>query len=110
MRGHVPVVALGRSLDLRFTANALCRLEEVTGRGIVDLATDLEQSMRITDLRTMLWAGIPGISIEEAGDIIDEIGFERTAELIGQAITVAFPQEAASGAKAAAGNGAGAAA
>lgn len=81
----------GSTRELRFTANNLCRLEEATGRGVTEIAAGMANGMRISDLRMMLWAGIDGISLDQAGEIIDEIGFERIGDLIGEAFTAAFP-------------------
>lgn len=97
MRGRVTIEALGRSLDLRFTANALCRLEEKTGRGVAEIVEGMAKSMRVSDLRVMLWAGIDGITVDQAGEIIDQIGFARAGEIIGEAFNAAFPQDGGEG-------------
>lgn len=92
MRGAVSFRAMSRDFTLRFTTNALCRVEEITGRGFADLAAGLGTGFRITDLRVLFYAGANLSSIEEAGDVIDDIGFQASGELVGKAIAAAFPE------------------
>lgn len=92
MRGTVEIEANGRTYTLRFTTNALCRLEEAAGRSFGALVDDLGGAVNMNTLRLMIWAGIGGIGKEVAGDIIDAIGIERAVSLIGEAINAAFPQ------------------
>jgi hypothetical protein len=69
-------IADGRTYAIRFTQNALYKLEEKLGRRI-DAA-----NFGVVDFQTMLWAGLEGarlkhksrtqpFTIEETGDIVD---------------------------------------
>lgn len=60
----------GREYPLRFTVNALCRLEEKTGKSLEDM-----RSGQMSCLRGLLWCGLaegaPEMTLEQAGDLID---------------------------------------
>lgn len=106
IRGRVHFTAGGRDHDLRFTTNALCQVEEKAGRGFGQIAADLGASVRIADLRLLFWAGAALKSLDEAGDVIDELGITRAVELMGAAIDAAFPDvDAAAAPEGAPGNG-----
>ncbi len=81
---------------LRFDFNALCRLEEDFGCSIEDVALRLGddgRAPRMGDLRMAFRAGLGGgHTLEEAGDLMSRIGFQRAGALIGEAIKLAFPQ------------------
>lgn len=91
IRGRVPIEAGGRDLELRFTTNALCRIEEKTGRAFGEIAAGLSGNVRISDLRVMFWAGANLASLDEAGEVIDGLGIKHAVELMGEAIKAAFP-------------------
>lgn len=95
MRG-LSFEAAGKTYLLRFDINALCRLEDKTGKNI-DAVADMLQPKdgipRMRDLRLMFWAGLGGKMTEEkAGDILSDLGLERGSQLLGQAFEAAFPQ------------------
>lgn len=89
MRGRVYFSAIGKDRELRFTCNRLVALEEQTGLGINEIAASMQGAPRITDLRRLFAVGC-GVSPDEAGDIIDDIGAQRAGELIGEAFSAAF--------------------
>ena len=64
------VALCGREYPLRFTVNALCSLEERTG-----ISLDALQSRQLSCLRGLLWCGLtesqPGLSLQQAGEMID---------------------------------------
>ncbi len=92
-------VSLGQKWTLRYSTNALCELEEASGMGAIELANSLadESSLKLKNLRHMLWAGLlenhPGIQAVQAGQIIDELGFGEVGDRIGEAFTLAFPSD-----------------
>lgn len=99
-RGEVSFEAMGQTWRLRYGTNALCEIEAAFGEGInATLAKLQSDDPSIRTMRTIMACGL-GVSGDEAGDIMDEIGMERSGELIGQAMTLAFPQPEAN-----AGNG-----
>lgn len=89
MRGRVHFMALDKERAMRFTTNRLVALEEQTGRSINEIAASMQGAPSITDLRRLFAIGC-GVSPDEAGDIIDDIGAQRAGELIGEAFTAAF--------------------
>ncbi len=60
----------GREYPLRFSVNALCCLEEKTGRGLSSLQSD-----RLSCIRALLWCGLmeseKGLTLEGAGELLD---------------------------------------
>ncbi len=61
----------GREEALVFSVNSACMLEEITGQSLsVVLSKD------ISGLRALLWCGLlrahPGLTLEQAGDMLDE--------------------------------------
>jgi hypothetical protein len=109
MNRGVTFEAGGKSHLLRFDVNALCRIEEATGEDIQAAAARLSPAggqPKLTDLRLLFWAGLgAGITREDAGLIMDDVGFDRIGEMIGQAFAMAFPDAPAGASDA--GNGAG---
>jgi hypothetical protein len=87
-------VKLDKQRKLRFTFNAFCELEEVMDRPL----TELQNGFKMKDLRALLWAGLlheePEMTIEQAGDLIDEA---ESIEVVAEAVSKAI--EAAMGAK-----------
>lgn len=87
----------GVSYKLRFDFNALCALESETGKSIDGVGELLQPvgggAPRMTDLRLLFWAGLGGeITKAAAGDIMSELGFEGSVNLITTAFVEAFPQ------------------
>ncbi len=99
MRGRVYLKAGERDIELRFTTNALCRLEEASGRSVSAVVQGMSSDMRIADLRLLVWAAANLETVDEAGDIIDEAGFTATVEAIGRTVEAAFPDAAPGGKK-----------
>ena len=92
MRGGVTFDALGQPYELRFTTNALCRLEERTGKSLeIVLSETGMDGRRTTAFRALLWAGIGTVTLETAGEIIDEIGFAEVDRIIAEGLKLAFP-------------------
>lgn len=96
-KGEVSFDAQGKTWTLRYSTNALCELEEATGHGAIELANSMadETKIRISDLRYMLWAGLTdkhdGITVKEAGRLMDALGMDKAGPLIGEAFQAAFP-------------------
>jgi hypothetical protein len=89
---HVPFDALGKPRELRYSFNALCRLEERAGADLSEvISRSLKPGSQYTAIRLLMWAGVAGITLEEAGDIIEEVGRAEAERLITEAIKLAFP-------------------
>lgn len=93
MRGRVPFTVGERELALRFTTNRLCDLEENTGISVLQFVKKMENPELITfsDVRRLMQAGLEGeVSLNEAGEIADEIGVNVAIALIAKAFGAAF--------------------
>lgn len=97
-KGEVTLQAGGETYRLRFTTNAMCELEDATGKTISEIVADLSDEKTPPGLRTMrvlLWAALiehqEGTTVKDAGKICDEVGMASIGALIGKAIQQAFP-------------------
>ena len=92
-RGEASFEALERQWTLRFNTNALAEFEEVAG---VSTST-LGKGMGLKQLRALVWAGLGHHhrrargGLEQAGNIIDEVGAKEMAEIVTRAMSTAFP-------------------
>jgi hypothetical protein len=92
IRGGVTFDALGKPREVRFSTNALCRLEERAGKSLQDvLAETAEGGRRTLAFRLLMWAGMGDGTLDEAGDVIDAIGMAETDRIIAAALRAAFP-------------------
>lgn len=92
MRRAVEFEAQGKVKALRYDTKALCRIEAETGEPIGVASQRLTGNPRISDLVIFWAAGLGGVTHDEACDLLDEVGFARAGELIGEAIALAFPE------------------
>lgn len=99
MRGGVTFEAGGKAYSLRYTTNALCRLEEASGKPIGSLLSGMQDGgMSIATVRLVLWAGVsPAVTVDHAGDMIDELGIDAVSDLITKAMEAAFPEAKSGG-------------
>ncbi len=93
--GQIRAIPLG-SRSLRFDVNALCSLEELRGEPVHIIFE--ERNLQATGLRgarAIVWAGLQheegGATLEEAGDLIQEVGFAKTQAAIEKALKAAMP-------------------
>ena len=91
--GTVTFEVGGETKRLRFTINALCALEEKTGSNVLQIAGELSYGVSMATLRAMFWAGMVGgnLTLEQAGDLIDNIGVARARVIAGEAFAATFP-------------------
>lgn len=95
-KGEVSFEAQGKTWTLRFSTNALCELEDATGKGAMAVAEEMNdpERVRIKTLRAMFWAGLTDnhdIDVKAAGDLMNEIGVDKAGLLIGEAFQASFP-------------------
>ena len=68
---HRTLTLNGREYALRFSVNALCCLEEKTGKSLSDL-----QGSQLSCLRGLLWCALleteAGLTLEQAGQLLDD--------------------------------------
>ena len=90
-RGEVELKAGDKTYVLRYTTNALVKLEDVLGKPVSKMGGE-EISMK--EARAMVWAGLlhayPDLTPEQAGDIIDAAGLTQAARAVGEALRLAF--------------------
>lgn len=91
-RGEVSFKVADTRYTLKFSTNAICELEEHLNKGLNVIVANME---RLTTVRALLWAGLrakhPDMTIEKAGELIDRCGMAEATEVIGKALTAAFP-------------------
>ena len=94
-KGEVEFEAGGRTRTLRLDTNAMCELEAEFDLGIMRVLAHLELG-RMTDLRRIFRVClVGGATIEEATEIIDEIGgYLAAADLLEKTVRLAFPRAA----------------
>lgn len=98
VRGAVTLEALGQTWRLKFSTNAICELEDLLDEPLQVTADKMNnpKTAKITTLRAVLWAGLidhhDGVTIKEAGAVMDEAGAALVGEKIGEAFQIAFPQ------------------
>lgn len=97
LRGAVPFEVDGASYTLRLTTNAQVRYEDAAGE---DVATAINTVLKSPDkrhikrIRRLFWVGVaPALATEdEAGEMIDALGYAKVAGLIFQALRLAVPE------------------
>lgn len=98
-KGEVTFEAGGKTQTLVLNTNAICNLEDDLQIGITEIA-QLLQAGRMSIVRATFRAGLvngsadgPGLTLLEAGEVVDDVGFLRAVELIQQALERAFPNQ-----------------
>jgi hypothetical protein len=99
-KGEVSFEAGGASYTMRLSVDALCALEEATGKGVVALSAELSDParLRMSTVRHVVWAGLrehhPDVSLKAAGELIVEAGgLAKMMEHVSLAFQRAFPDE-----------------
>ncbi|GIP38638.1 hypothetical protein J31TS4_19180 [Paenibacillus sp. J31TS4] len=94
-RGYV-AITLDKPRYLRYKSNSLKALEKELGIKITRLDT---KNMGITEMIALLWAGllheIPDLTLEQAGDLLDETDMAEVMSKCGEALTLAFNRNGA---------------
>jgi hypothetical protein len=98
--GEIAFEAQGEAYVLCYDFNALCALEALFGdQSIVEIAAKIGDGMKLTDLRTIFAAGLRHeqgpVAEMAAGVIIGAIGPTLAATKMAEAMSAAFPKEAA---------------
>lgn len=103
-KGEVAFKAGDATYTLRFSIDALCSLEDITGKGIIALSNELSNAERlsVTLLRQVLWAGLQehhkGLDLKEAGELIAAAGgVVAMVEIIARAFEATFPEKKGDG-------------
>lgn len=97
-RGEVEIEVDGKKYVLRFSANALCDLEDALGMSILQITSMISDpaQIRMKMVRALLWAGLrekhPDLTILQAGDIVQELSLSGAFSVIEDAFKKAFPE------------------
>ena len=85
-----------KEYTFRLGANALCRFERETSLPIGKLSGLNVENIEIRVVRALIWAGLkdhhPEMTIDMAGDVIDEIGMPQVIKVMGDGMAGFFPQ------------------
>ncbi|HEY8342927.1 MAG TPA: hypothetical protein VIK75_08050 [Calditerricola sp.] len=88
-RGEVELKAGDKTYVLRYTTNSLVRLEDELGKPAMELGESFHEA------RALFWAGLlhahPDLTMEQAGEIMDEVGFTEAVLKATEALKLAFP-------------------
>lgn len=96
-RGQVELKAGDKTYTLQFTVNAICELEARLGLGIAKIAKTMSEpaEVSLTFARALAWAALrshhPNLTLDQAGDIVQEVGMTETIDQVGLAFMAAFP-------------------
>lgn len=87
----------GKEYSFKLGTNAICNIEQTLSKPFSEIIEDIESGkVSMIVLRTMLLFALkknhPQTSLEEAGDICDDLGAMGAGELIGECIACAFPE------------------
>lgn len=78
---------------LVLSMNALCRAEEITG---ISFLSGEVAFQNLRAMRALVWAGLlheqPGLSLADAGEIIDSVGMAHAFECVSKALVAAVPE------------------
>jgi len=97
-KGEVGFKALGKSWTMKLGVNAMCEIEDATGRTISEVGKLLssQETATIKLMRAVMWGALQehheGLDIKEVGLIIDDIGMAEAGRLVGDSFTAASPE------------------
>lgn len=99
-RGAIEIEAGGEVYRLRFTMNAMARYQDRANETITQAFRAIDEGSERDDLdtirlRRLFWAALSSeheVSEDDAGDVMDALGIQEAARLLGEAIRQAFPE------------------
>ncbi|RWF69556.1 MAG: hypothetical protein EOS26_25065 [Mesorhizobium sp.] len=83
---------------MKIGTNAMCELEETTGKSIAEIGKLLVDptTATVTLMRRVFMTALlehqEGISLKQAGDIIDDLGIGVAGQKLGEAFQAALPK------------------
>lgn len=95
-RGQVDLKAGEAVYRLSFSINALCELEDETGKSVNELVAEMNvPNPRLSMIRMLLWGALrdhhEAVTLRQAGEIAGDAGMQATGEAVGKAFELAFP-------------------
>ena len=98
-RGEVAFEAGDKTYTLRFSIDAMCQMEEATGKGVVAITQEFADpgKIRMATARAALWAALheahPELTLKDAGELIPAGGgLQVVLQKVSEAILLAFPK------------------
>lgn len=92
-KGFVALKGASRSVSLKFSINALCKFEDLTGESADDLLR--KGKFSVNQMRALFQAALfdtePDITPHEVGQLMDEAGTTRCQDALQAALKLAFP-------------------
>lgn len=96
-RGGVALQAGDAEYLVRISTNAMVKYQDMTGESFLEGIAALQTNQGdIRRMRNLFWAGVSHIedmTPENAGDVMDEVGFAAALEAVSEAAALAFPSE-----------------
>ncbi len=96
-RGEVAIQAGGQTYTLKFSTNAICEAESVSGKSFGELCLEIQKA-DFRAMRALLWAGLrpahKDVTLDMAGDILDEVEPLEIREKLDKAIELSYPKTA----------------
>lgn len=96
-RGGVTLKADDAEYLVRISTNAMVRYQDMAGESFLDGIAALQTKQGdIRRMRNLFWAGvshIDGMTPEQAGEIMDDVGFAEALEAVSEAAALAFPAD-----------------
>lgn len=90
MIGTHEIETSGGRISLALSFNAMCAIEQESKRTFADVLGHMN-SGSISDIRLVFWASMrsakPGVTLDEAGNVIDEIGFGEVMKALTEVIS-----------------------
>lgn len=103
-KGEIELQAGDKSYVLRYSIDAICSIEERTGKNFLRVVAEMNNSatMTVTMMREILHAGLaehhPEVTLKEAGELLVAAGGVVGAmKKVNSAFEAAFPKAEASG-------------
>jgi len=99
MIGTVEFEAGGKAYSMRLSTNAQVRYQRAAGESLLRGLEQIQKDPSDIDrLRRLIWASMShfdGLTEDQAGDIMDEVGIELAIAKLTEAVTAAYPQASA---------------
>ena len=93
----IPITLGGKTRHLRYTFNALCKLEQELGIPMSEIIEMAAGSVSLTKFRAMIWAGLldedTNLTVEDVGGWMEESSLDEIAIKFGEAFEMVSPDE-----------------
>lgn len=94
-RGEVELVVGENTFKLRLSINAIVEVERTLNMTIAQVSQQMSL-MSVTVVRGLLWGALrqhhPKMTLNDVGDLIDEIGLTPVIGLLGEVMAITYPE------------------